>query len=285
MNGNFFLRVFLLFAAMLMYVEGNPAFAAVEDRGYRHLTDISYVPENETDRYRIDRCKLDIYYPENVDKFATLVWFHGGGLEGGSKALRDEFRNRGFAVVDVNYRLFPKAKCPAYIDDAALAVAWVFNHIEEYGGTTDQIYVGGHSAGGYLTLMVTLAKDYLKQYGVDSDRIVKAYPVSGQTTTHYAIRAERGISRDLPVIDSLAPSNNVRKEGASLVLITGDRDLEMMARYEENAHLYSLLRHFGHPVKLYELQGFDHGTVLGPACYMIRDDMMRQWKSYISTGR
>lgn len=285
MNGNFFLRVFLLFAAMLMYVEGNPAFAAVEDRGYRHLTDISYVPENETDRYRIDRCKLDIYYPENVDKFATLVWFHGGGLEGGSKALRDEFRNRGFAVVDVNYCLFPKAKCPAYIDDAALAVAWVFNHIEEYGGTTDQIYVGGHSAGGYLTLMVTLAKDYLKQYGVDSDRIVKAYPVSGQTTTHYAIRAERGISRDLPVIDSLAPSNNVRKEGASLVLITGDRDLEMMARYEENAHLYSLLRHFGHPVKLYELQGFDHGTVLGPACYMIRDDMMRQWKSYISTGR
>ena len=279
------MRVFLLFAAMLMYVEGNPAFAAVEDRGYRHLTDISYVPENETDRYRIDRCKLDIYYPENVDKFATLVWFHGGGLEGGSKALRDEFRNRGFAVVDVNYRLFPKAKCPAYIDDAALAVAWVFNHIEEYGGTTDQIYVGGHSAGGYLTLMVTLAKDYLKQYGVDSDRIVKAYPVSGQTTTHYAIRAERGISRDLPVIDSLAPSNNVRKEGASLVLITGDRDLEMMARYEENAHLYSLLRHFGHPVKLYELQGFDHGTVLGPACYMIRDDMMRQWKSYISTGR
>lgn len=255
------------------------SYAAVNDEGYRHLKDVSYVLENETDQYRIDRCKLDIYYPENVDKFATLVWFHGGGLEGGSKTLRDEFRNRGFAVVDVNYRLFPKAKCPAYIDDAALAVAWVFNHIEEYGGTPDQIYIGGHSAGGYLTLMVALAKNYLGQYGVDADRIVKAYPVSGQTTTHYAIRAERGISRDLPVIDSLAPSNNVRKEGAPVMMITGDRELEMMARYEENAHLYALLRHFGHQTQLYELQGCDHVSVLGPACYIIRDDIMHQRKA------
>lgn len=285
MIGNRGLKFCLAFLVLLLCGTRYSSYAEVKDKGYRHLSDVSYVSGDETDKYRIERCKLDIYYPEDVDGFATIVWFHGGGLEGGSKALRDEFRKSGFAVVDVNYRLFPKAKCPAYIDDAALAVAWVFNHIEEYGGTTDQIYVGGHSAGGYLTLMVTLAKEYLMQYGVDADRIVKAYPVSGQTTTHYAIRAERGISRDLPVIDSLAPSNNVRKEGASLVLITGDRDLEMMARYEENAHLYALLRHFGHSVKLYELQGFDHGTVLGPACCMIRDDMKRQWKEYISSGK
>lgn len=278
MIGNLGFKCCLAVLGLLCLAEYS-SYAAVNDEGYRHLTDISYVSENETDLYRLDRCKLDIYYPENVDKFATLVWFHGGGLEGGSKSLRDEFRKRGFAVVDVNYRLFPKAKCPAYIDDAALAVAWVFNHIGEYGGTPDQIYIGGHSAGGYLTFMVALAKDYLEQYGVDAYRIVKAYPVSGQTTTHYTIRAERGISRDLPVIDSLAPSNNVRKDGAPVMMITGDRELEMMARYEENAHLYALFRHFGHQAQLYELQGFDHVTVLGPACYMIRDDIMHQWKA------
>ena len=267
-------------AIVLLFFFLIPVSAAVNDKGYRHIQDISYVSESETDLYRIERCKLDIYYPENVDKFATIVWFHGGGLEGGSKGLRDEFRSRGFAVVDVNYRLFPKAKCPAYIDDAAMAVAWVFNHIAEYGGTPEQIYVGGHSAGGYLALMVTLAEEYMEKYGADADRIVKAYPVSGQTTTHYAIRAERGISRDLPVIDHMAPSNNVKKEGAPIVLITGDRNLEMMARYEENAHLYALLKHFGHPAWLYELQGCDHVSVLGPACYIIRDDIMRQWKAF-----
>ena len=50
---------------------------------------------------------------------------------------------------------------------------------------------------------------------------------------------------------------------------------EMLCRYEENASLLSILRHFGHPAVLYELSGFDHGTVLGPACMLIRDDIRK----------
>ena len=265
-------------AFSLSAVAAVPATGA--DGGYRHVKDISYVSEDETDAYRLERCRLDIYYPENSDGFATLVWFHGGGLEGGSKSLLGELRGQGFAVVDVNYRLSPKAACPSYIEDAAQAMAWVFNNIDEYGGTPEQIYVGGHSAGGYLTLMLVLAKDYMAAWGADADRIVKAYPVSGQTATHYTIKAERGLSRDIPVIDEFAPSNNVRKEGAPIMLITGDDDLEMLARYEENLHLYSLLRFFGHPVELYQLEGFNHGNVIGPACYLIRDDIRRLWKEY-----
>lgn len=104
-------------------------------------------------------------------------------------------------MVSVNYRLFPKCKCPDNIDDAAMAVAWVFDNIEKYGGNKEQIYVSGHSAGGYLTLMVALAKEYMAKYGQDADKIAKAYP---------------------------------------MILISGDRDLEMLARYEENAHLQAL---------------------------------------------
>ena len=63
------------------------------DKGYRHIKDIPYVSADETDTYRIERCRLDLYYPEDVEGFATLVWFHGGGLEGGSKSLLDEFRS------------------------------------------------------------------------------------------------------------------------------------------------------------------------------------------------
>lgn len=255
--------------------------AKLVDDGYNLIKDVSYVDDSETDEYKLERCKLDIYYPADVKNFATLVWFHGGGLEAGNKDLPDELRNCGFAVVSVNYRLFPKGKCPDYIEDAAQAVAWTFEHISEYGGTPDQIYVSGHSAGGYLTLMVALAKEYMDEYGQDADRIVKAYPISGQTTTHYTIRKERGVNVDLPVIDSFAPSNNVRREGAPVVLITGDRDKEMLARYEENAHLYSILRHFGHPAELFEIEGFDHGNVRGPACYIIRDDIRRCWTEYI----
>lgn len=270
--------ILILLASLFIAAGMNQAGAAEapkRDKGYRHLKDISYVQDTETDLYKLERCKLDLYYPENTEGFATLVWFHGGGLEGGSKSLLDNFRRQGFAVADVNYRLYPKVKCPGYIQDAAEAVAFIFRHIAEYGGDPSRIYAGGHSAGGYLTLMLVLCPEYMEAYGADAGRIRKAYPVSGQTFTHFTIKKERGLSMDLPVIDSLAPINNVSGKGAPLMLITGDRNLEMLCRYEENASLLAILRHFGHPAVLYELQGFDHGGVVGPASILIRDDIRK----------
>ncbi len=261
------------------------AFSAVaqphpEDEGYNFVRNISYTSADEQDGYRKERCVLDIYYPETDKGFATLVWFHGGGLETGNKDLLDGFRRQGFAVVSVNYRLFPQCKCPDYIDDAAMAVAWTFENIGKYGGDKNQIYVSGHSAGGYLTLMVALAKEYMKKYGADADKIAKAYPVSGQTVTHNTIRKERGLPDSLPVIDEYAPMTHAGRGGSPLVLISGDRNLEMLARYEENAHLQALLKNFGHDSVLYEMQGFNHGTVVDPASALISSDIRKLWEEY-----
>ncbi|MGM9737512.1 MAG: alpha/beta hydrolase [Candidatus Cryptobacteroides sp.] len=268
-----------ILAAILLLAYWAPDSSAkkpeIQDESYVHLKNISYCQRGEADEYRLERCRLDVYYPEKSEGFATLVWFHGGGLEGGSKGLRDEFRRQGFAVVDVNYRLYPGVKCPGYIEDAAMSVAWVFSHIAEYGGDPSKIYVGGHSAGGYLTLMLVLDKQYLSAYGIDADRIAKGYPVGGQVDTHFTIKKERGMDPDIPYIDDMAPIFHSRKEGAPLMLITGARELEMLARYEENAHLAAILRHVGHPVELFELQGFTHVSVLSPACIRIREDIKR----------
>ena len=270
MNTRTIAVVILMLAAFCSNAQPHP-----QDEGYNYLKDISYA--DETDAYRKERCKLDVYYPDTDKGFATLVWYHGGGLEGGSKELLEGFRRQGFAVVSVNYRLFPQAKCPDYIDDAAKALAWTFENIEKYGGDTDHIYVSGHSAGGYLALMLTLAKEFTAQYGLDADRIAKSYPISGQTVTHYTIRKERGLPDGIPVIDEFAPITHAGRGGAPLVLITGDRDLEMLARWEENVHLQALLKNFNHDSVLYELQGFDHVTVLSPAVAWIASDIRRSW--------
>ncbi len=256
------------------------ALAAFAQKGeYLFVKDVPYVSENETDEYKLERCKLDLYYPADVDDYGVLVWFHGGGLEGGSKDIPEGLKNGGYAIATVNYRLFGKgAKCPDYTNDAAEAVAWVIRNIDKYGGDPSKIFIGGHSAGGYLTLMLALDKSYLARFGVDADDIVKAYPVSGQTLTHYTIRKERGLPFDTPLIDDMAPCNHVRKEGAPLVLFTGQRDLEMMARFEENALLYAVLKSLGHQVELYEYPYTDHGTVLIPACEFIRNDIGRMLK-------
>ena len=107
---------------------------------YKTVKDISYIPAGETDGYRKERCKLDVYYPVGKKDFPTIVWFHGGGLEGGGKHVPEMFMNQGFAVVAVNYRLSPKAQNPAYTEDAAAAVAWAYKHIEEYGGSPRRVF-------------------------------------------------------------------------------------------------------------------------------------------------
>ena len=233
--------------------------------GYAFRENISYIGESDTNQYRQKRCKLDVYYPAKSKGFSTVVWFHGGGLEGGEKAVPAELRNRGIAVVAVNYRLSPDVTNPAYIVDAAEAVAWVFKNIEKYGGDPGQIFVAGHSAGGYLALMVGFDKKYLETYGINADKIKGLIPVSGQTNTHYTIRKEKGLPVDIPVVDEYAPINRVRKGIPPTMLITGGRDLELTARYEENLHLKVVMESMGNPVELFELQGFDHGTVLAPS--------------------
>lgn len=244
--------------------------AALCAQTYKVENNISYITANEKDAYRKERCKLDIYYPSDKKDFSTVVWFHGGGLEGGSKNFPEQLMNQGFAIVAVNYRLSPRAKNPSYIIDAAEAVAWVMKHIADYGGRTDRIFVSGHSAGGYLTLMLALDKQYLSRFGADADKIAAYLPISGQTVTHFTIRKERGLPDGIPVVDEYAPVNKARRDTPPLVLLTGDKSLEMASRYEENALLESVLRNLGNKnVKLYEMQGFDHGQVCAPACVFV----------------
>lgn len=258
------------------------AFTLQAQETYKTVKDISYIPAGETGGYRKERCKLDVYYPVGKKGFPTIVWFHGGGLEGGGKHVPEMFMNQGFAVVAVNYRLSPKAQNPAYTEDAAAAVAWAYKHIEEYGGSPRRVFVTGHSAGGYLTLMVGLDKSYLQEYGVDADSIAAYLPISGQTVTHFTIRKERSLPEGIPVIDQYAPCNKARKDTPPFVLITGDRNLEMADRYEENALLASVLKNIGNKkVSLYELQGFDHGQVYVPGCCLVANYI----RNFIADGR
>ena len=53
------------------------------DNNYRTQKNISYLHPGEKDSYKLERCKLDLHYPTDKKGFATLIWFHGGGLEAG----------------------------------------------------------------------------------------------------------------------------------------------------------------------------------------------------------
>lgn len=228
-----------------------------------------------SNNYIKERCVLDVYYPSNTKKHSTVVWFHGGGLTGGNKEIPHALMNKGICVVAVNYRLSPNVKVVNCIEDAAAAVAWVFKNAAKYGIDTSLIFLSGHSAGAYLIDMIGLDKHWLSKYALDANQIAGLISLSGQTITHFAMRKEMGIPENQPIVNQYAPLFHVRADAPPLLLITGDRELELLGRYEENAYLMRMMKVSGHKyVRLLELQGYGHGMT-EPAFPLLLNEVKR----------
>lgn len=139
---------------------------------HQTITDIVYRQDPQQ--------KLDIYIPQNANnqKLPVIVFFYGGRWESGSKEmygfLGDKLADRGFVTVLVDYRKYPEVRFPLFVEDAAKAVAWVSDHIAEYGGNPDRIYVSGHSAGAHIGALVTADERYLAAEG-KQPQIIKAF--------------------------------------------------------------------------------------------------------------
>lgn len=229
----------------------------------RKVDGIAYYPADKKVDDPEKRCFVDLRLPENAKNFPTLVWFHGGGLTGGKREF-PKFEGQGVALVAAGYRLSPQAKCPEFIEDAAAAVAWTVKHIAEYGGDPKKVFVGGHSAGGYLTLMTGMDPKWLAAHGLSNRQLAGLVPVSAQVTTHFHVKELRGIKGDplVPVIDEFAALHFVSKDLPPICLITGDRQLDWPCRVEENEFMAATLRRLGHPdVEFHENKNLDHGTV------------------------
>ena len=218
---------------------------------YKLLTDITYTAK--TDSYAQERLKLDVYYPERMTDSPVVVWFHGGGLEAGEKEIPEKLKEKGLVVVGVNYRLLPKVTIDKTLD--------------------------GHSAGGYLAMMLCLNKAWLGRYNVDADSVMMYVPFSGQAITHYNVRKMQGIPPLQATIDEYAPLYWVRKDCPPLVLICGDRELELFGRYDENQYLARMMKLAGHTeTYLYELGGHDHGQMVEPAFLILETHLKKVLK-------
>ncbi len=232
---------------------------------YQFERDIPY-RSSSSDAYVDSMCRLDVAYPVGTKDAPVVVWFHGGGLTSGSREIPQLLLTENIVIIGVEYRLSPKATTAEMLDDAAAAVAWTLDHIAQYGGSPDKIYLSGHSAGGYLISMVGLDKSLLAKYGKDADTLAGLIPFSGQVITHFETRNRMGMPPLQPLIDKTAPLYHIRKDCAPMLIITGDSEMELYGRYEENAYFWRMLKLAGHPdVTLYKLDGYDHGGMVDPA--------------------
>ncbi len=207
------------------------------------------------------RQMLDLYLPES-NTFPVFVFFHGGGLEGGSKEgflFICELVEKGVAVVSANYRLYPQAHFPDYICDAAEAVAWVKSNINTYGKMTE-LFIGGSSAGGYLTQMLCFDRSYLARHHIDADSIDGYFMDAGQPTAHYNILREKGLDTRRVLVDETAPLFFVEQNRnyPPMKVIVSDRD--MPNRLEQTMLLLSTLKHFGHNMDTVDFELVQNST-------------------------
>ncbi|WP_221773415.1 alpha/beta hydrolase [Ruficoccus amylovorans] len=244
---------------------------AVADRVESNIQYRASDLELPADNYQRTICTLDVYVPDGEPGFATIINLHGGGLTEGKKSF-PALKGQGIGLVAVGYRLAPQADVPAFLEDAAAAVAWTIENIASYGGDPDKVFLAGYSAGAYLAAMVGMDPQWLAPYGLSPDDLAGIICVSGQMSTHFKVKKLRGDTGPefRVVVDEYAPLTYASKDLPPVCLIVGDRKIEYKNRVEENELMAVSLRNLGHPlVEFHELPGLNHGTVSGGASKVI----------------
>jgi len=210
-----------------------------------------------------DRHLLDVWVPD-AESFPVYINFHGGGITSGSKTSQNPFvehlAEQGVMVVNANYRLYPNAKYPEFIEDAAAVVKWAMDNAKNYGNPTS-FFVGGESAGGYISLMLCFAKQFLAKEGIDADSLAGYVFNAGQPTAHFNVLKEHGEDSRRVIIDERAPIYYIddTRTYPPMQIFVADNDMEN--RYEQTMLLMSTIKHFGHDmekVDFHYMEGYRH---------------------------
>jgi acetyl esterase/lipase len=132
-----------------------------------------------------ERQRLDVYLPSApaAAPRPIVVFWYGGSFERGRKEqyrfVGASLAEAGYIAVVPDYRVFPEVRFPAFVDDAAAAVAWTVSHAAELGGDPRRIFLAGHSAGAHIAAMVAYDAPRLEAVGVDRSAIRGFIGLSG----------------------------------------------------------------------------------------------------------
>jgi acetyl esterase/lipase len=242
--------------------------------GVRRVRNLQYVDDGDR------RHRLDVYCRDGVRDAPVLLQIHGGAWVIGNKdqqgqPLMYRLAFEGWVCVAINYRLSPQATWPDHLIDCKRALAWVREHIAEYGGNPDYVVVTGGSAGGHLTAMMGLTpNDPEWQPGFEDvdTRVQGIVPFYGvyDWTDRLGLRGNAGLAdmlgqrvvkrsfADAPeVYDHASPMSHIRPDAPPALIIHGD--LDRLAPVDEAREFVRLLRATSHSPTVYvELAGAHH---------------------------
>lgn len=260
----------LLFSTCFAQAQNTSAsLLQIADR-YWMQPDVVYGGANNTS------LKLDIWYPrDNPNPTPTLVYIHGGGWIFGSKEGSVyqflPYLEKGWRVVNVEYRMAGNSLAPGAVEDARCAVRWVFRNAKQYNFDASKIVLTGHSAGGHLSLIAGMLPDktpldnrcYADEK-INVAAIINWYGITdvndlieGGNLKNYAVMW-MGSQRDAAEIaKSVSPLSYVRAGLPPILTVHGDKD--DVVPYSHATRLKDALDKAKVPNKLITVKNGGHG--------------------------
>jgi acetyl esterase/lipase len=257
----------------------TPLLLTIADR-YWMQPDVVYNTANNTP------LKLDIWYPrDNPNPTTTVVFIHGGGWIFGSKegAVYQllPYLERGWRVVNVEYRMASNSLAPGAVEDTRCALRWIVRNAKQWNFDTSKIILTGQSAGGHLALITGMLPDGTPldnrcyadaKYGdvpIKVAAIVNWYGISdvndliqGPNIKNYAPMWMGSLPNAVEIAKSVSPLTYVRAGLPPIITIHGDQD--DVVPYTQATRLKAALDKAGVTNKLVTIPGGGHGLFTQP---------------------
>jgi len=268
--------ILILVAAAFVVAQNKttPSLLEIGDR-YWMQPDVVYGSANNTP------LKLDIWYPrDNPNPTTTVVYIHGGGWIFGSKegAVYQllPYLERGWRVVNVEYRMAGNSLAPGSVEDTRCALRWIYRNAAQWKFDTSKIILTGHSAGGHLSLITGMLPDGTaldnrcyanEKYGdvpMKVAAIINWYGISdvndlikGPNVRNYAAMWMGSLPNAEEVAKSVSPLTYVRPGLPPIISIHGDKD--SVVPYSHSVRLHEALKKTNNVEQLVTIEGGDHG--------------------------
>lgn len=266
-------KVMVLLALMGFVLAADARSGDAQTIHHRHLKDLPYVSGADADPAQV----ADLYLPEGATNAPVVLFIHGGGWRAGDKApdgfdrFVQVFLRQGMAVASINYRLSPKVKHPAHIEDVARAAAWLLREGRTYGLDPARLWLAGHSAGAHLAALLALDPSYLQKAQVPASAIKGVMAISGVYDLGdfpepgvVPTRMEQGFGTDRAFLRSASPATLVgapnRAATPPFLITFTDNDLFGLA--EQAKTFYALFLQRNLPAQLVEVPSRTHLNVV-----------------------
>ncbi len=275
------MRIRTLFGPLLLltWILASSIAAPARAGEVKFEKDVMYGTVEET------KLLLDAFTPDDAgQKHPGIVLIHGGGFVAGDKGfytpLARRFAAKGYAVFSLNYRLAPKSRYPAAVDDVQRAVRWIRAHAAAYHVDPDRLGALGDSAGGYLVSMLGTratrdnSDPALAKFSSRVQCVVDLYGPSDFTIApSVAGVGPQGLfllgqffgkqpEQAMELYKDGSPIIYVAKDSVPFLILHGTGD--MLVPPDQSRRLHDALKAAGVPVTLIEFYKYPHGF-LNPA--------------------